>query len=89
MHVDRFSVTLKNQPESERTEQMLGDEPRLTAVTTKEWVVSPTSQIPLKSLLRGVLRSTGTESGSRCCHVTGVGWEMTRFLMISLTSVTL
>ncbi len=52
-------MTCRNQPASERTEQMLGDGPGLAAVTATECVVSAerlmaTSQIPLKSLLRSV-----------------------------------
>lgn len=59
MHVDRSGLRVRNQPESEWTEQMLGDGPGLIAVTTTECVVSAerlmaTSQIPLKSLLRSV-----------------------------------
>lgn len=78
MHVDRSGVTVRNQPESERTEQMLGDGPGRTAATTAECVVSAerlmaTSRIPLKSLLGSVGRSTGTESGRRCCRVAGTG----------------
>lgn len=77
MHVNRSGVTGRNQPASERTEQMLGDGPGLT-VTTTECVVNaerlmPTSQIPLKSLLRSVSRSMGTESGSRRYRVAGTG----------------
>jgi len=78
----------ENQPASERTEQMLGDGPGLLAVTTTQFVVSAeslmaTSQIPLQSL-----GASDDPWGASQAAGVAVWQQITRFSMISLTSVT-